>query len=180
MKERLRAAQKVQIVSGTGRDEGNDGDETSNGIICYAEGQLEDGHFKNSGHLFGIPFVKRSASTMSDKKLKNVRICLGGFHNGYINRDFGALLLTLKMVQILRNPPRENYSELVNAENEGRLHEMLVMEFITERLPELYPDATFTFHGISLWSHGNQGATQNLSSSLLARLTVGMDAYNSI
>jgi hypothetical protein len=207
LKERLRATQKVQIVSGTGHDEGygnnnneDDGDGNKDEIIRFAESQLENGNFKNSGHLFMIPLnVQHQPCPI--EKLKNVRICLGGFHNGYINKDFGAFFgnnedstdtsivihscggqneRRLWVSFTVNNWPRENYLELVNAESEGQLNEIQMMEFIVERLPELYPDATITFHDITLWSHGNQDAIQNLPSSLLARLTVGMDAYNSI
>ena len=63
LKERLRAVQKVQIVSGTGRDAGNDNnnnninsnedddDEDKDEIICFAEGQLENGNFQNKKYF---------------------------------------------------------------------------------------------------------------------------------
>ena len=212
LKERLRAVQKVQIVSGTGRDGGNgnnnnnnnnnedDDDEDKDEIIRFAEGQLENGNFQNSGRLFEIPLnVQHQPCPI--EKLKNVRICLGGFHNGYMNRGFGAFFgdhedgtdtsivihscggteeRRMWVSFTVNNWPRERYLLLVNAEIEAQLNELELMEFIIERLPELYPDATITFHDVSLLSHGNQDAIQNLPSSLLARLTVGLDAYNSV
>jgi hypothetical protein len=79
-----------------------------------------------------------------------------------VNRDFGAYFgnyedgadtsivihscggqdaRRLWMSFTVNNWPRENYLELVNAEIEGHLNKIELMEFIRERLPELHPDA---------------------------------------
>jgi len=78
---------------------------------------------------------------------------------------------------IIHDWPREHYSQIVANERRYQSGEMGIslLRYITQRLPQIFPDATVTFKHITLYNPASQCAIQNLPPSLLKDLTEGME-----
>ena len=131
-------------------------------------------------------------------KLKEARVCLGEFHKADIASEtfdasfrgdqkndtdtsktmiIGGGAVGLYVQLIVHDWPREHYSQIVANESRYQSGEMGVslIRYITQRLPQIFPDATVTFEHVTLYNPESQGAIQNLSSSLLKDLMEGME-----
>ena len=161
-------------------------------VTSYAEGLLEDGLYHAKRKVGVIPL--KHDGLWSLKNIHRLRVCIGGCHKTYIFHNDGddddyygknciftgtgdttvSAGLAAKWGDVwvefvVHGWPKEHYTSIVQNEHDDQIifdgQNISLLKYLTDVVPQLYPEAAIEFTFISLNGYENEKVIKNFMTS---------------